>query len=32
LHVNSGEHLHCSWTDWVRPTPKCPVSGFDLVK
>jgi len=24
--------LHYSWMDWVRPKPKCPVSGSDLVK
>ena len=32
VHVNSGELLHCSWPDQVRPKPKCPVFGSDPVK
>ena len=32
VHVNSGEYLHYSWPDRVRPKPKCSVSGSDLIK
>jgi hypothetical protein len=24
--------LHCSWSDWVRLKPKCPMSRFDPIK